>query len=259
MEKKQKQFKVPGYLIAIILILVLCIVFIFVVQVPFANNYDAYQKEHRSAVAQISLWKDYLSREETVQAAINANKREYEAKSGALYVNGTVSPDDIRTMLNNFKYDIVNMAVSQGNADGSGKTNVAGGPLYSTTVSYRFIGTEENILQTLNFLELEAPNAYYVNSISIQNYVVEAEDGDQGGSGEGEGEGEDEEGSKTTSKKPIDEEIKVSTEAPTSAVLTGDSMFEISMSISLYYFQKPADLLVSESSAESTTSSASAA
>lgn len=240
MDKKQEQkFKVPGFLLAIILILVISIIFIFAVQVPFSQNYDTYQKDHASAVSQISLWKDYLAREPQVQSYIDELKKEYESKSGSLYSNATTSPDDVRTMLKSFKYDILSLSINTGVVDSQKRKNVAGGFLYSTAVNFRFVGTEENIIQTLNYLELEAPGAYYVNNINIVNYKEKETVKDQGTS-KSDKTSKSESGDESAAEEPADddaEEIELSTTS--NAAVTAGSKYEVTINMSLYYFVEP--------------------
>ncbi len=251
----KKQFKVPGFLLAIIAILVVCIIFIFVVQVPFSQNYDKYQEDHASAVSQISLYNDYLSRADEVQKSIDKMKSEYELKSANLFANATTSPDDIRKVLTRLNYDILALSINTGVPDAQGRTTVAGGLLYSTSVNYKFVCTEENISQTLNYLELEADSAYYIDSISITNYVdpaaeAAAEAADESGEGSGEESGE---GSKSeTSKKQASDDAEIIDISGVSGVnKTADARYEVTFNMSLYYFVAPEEESVEETVEES--------
>ena len=246
MMDNKKQFKVPGFLLAIIAILVVCIIFIFVVQVPFSQNYDKYQEDHASAVSQISVYNDYLARADEVQSKIDELRTEYEQKSVNLYANATTSPDDIRAMLRSFNYDILALSINTGVPDDQGRTTVAGGLLYSTSVNYKFVCTEENISQTLNYLELEADSAYYIDSINVTNYVdpaanaQPAEDEESGeGSGDQSGEQSGEASAETSKKQASDDAEIIQISGASGVNKTGDVRYEVTINMSLYYFVAP--------------------
>ena len=58
----KKQLKIPTYFLVIIFALILCIIFVFVVQIPFSQKLDTYNRDHESVTAQISKYNDYLNR-----------------------------------------------------------------------------------------------------------------------------------------------------------------------------------------------------
>ena len=55
----KKQLKIPTYFLVIIFALILCIIFVFVVQIPFSQKLDTYNRDHESVTAQISKYNDY--------------------------------------------------------------------------------------------------------------------------------------------------------------------------------------------------------
>ena len=56
----KKQLKISGFIIAIAIILILCIIFLLAVQVPFLQKKDTYEASHASAVSQINYYNSYL-------------------------------------------------------------------------------------------------------------------------------------------------------------------------------------------------------
>jgi len=164
----KKQFKVPGFIIAIAIIIVLAIIFLITVQVRFMQNYDDYQTKHESATSKINYYNSYLARASDIEASIAEMIEEYQTKNPILYSNATTSPKEIRTMLKNLKYDIDSLSISTGVLDELGRSTVEGGRLYYTSINFKFSGTRDDLKKTLDYLELKASGAYYINSISIE-------------------------------------------------------------------------------------------
>ena len=163
----KKQLKIPTYLLVIIAILIICIIFIFAVQIPFAQKVSGYDKDHESAAKQISKYNDYLNRASEVSSKNDEMKKEYEANSRKLFTNAKMSPDDIRTSLERYNTVIKHLSINEGVADPAGKAAVGGEPLYSTAVNYRFIGTIDKVKATLDFLEYMTDGGYFVHSIKV--------------------------------------------------------------------------------------------
>jgi len=204
MNKKQQskqQITIPGFVWAIAVIIVLCIVFIFVVQAPFLQKIDKYNADHESAQSKIAMFEDYLARAEEVEANIEAMKEKYNEESKKLFVNATQTPDDIRKMVNQLNITPNSVSVSEGSVDGQGRKSSTGDPLYVTRVAINFVGTEADLLSTLDYFELESDGSYYVESLNVT-------------------------------------EVKAT---GTASVVSSDRNFNISLILSLYFFPPKVD------------------
>lgn len=169
MNKKQskQQLTIPGFVWAIAVIIILCIVFMFLVQAPFSDKIDKYNKDHESAQSKIAMFEDYLARADEVEANIARMKEEYNEESKKLFVNAYQSPDDIRNMVNKLSIQPDSVTVSESNVDSKGRTSSTGDPLYVTKVSVVFSGTEADLLSTLDYFELESDGSYYVETLNV--------------------------------------------------------------------------------------------
>lgn len=210
MDKKQ-QIKIPTYIWIIAAILVVCIIFLIFVQVPFSQKYPTYEKNHASAVAEISKYNDYIQRADEVQASIDSMKKQYEEESDQLYVNAKKTAKDIRDMLKKLDYDLSTLSVTEGVIDPQGRASSTGDPLYTTTINFTFTASYQKMLDTFEYFETESDGSYYISSMSIGG--VEDEDGKQ---------------------KDV-------------AVTSRD--YEVSLTMNLYYFNPNAELPVTKSSA----------
>ncbi len=213
----KKQLKISGFIIAIAIILILCIIFLLAVQVPFLQKKDTYEASHASAVSQINYYNSYLDNASTVEAKIASMLEEYQTKNPILYSNAGKTPNEIRAMLKNLKYEIESLSISTGNEDKLGRSTVEGGRLFSTRITFGFSGTIENLKKSLDYLELKADGAYYVNSIDIEPYVESGQ----------------------------------SAATIVSTTTGSNSMYSFQIQLSLYYFEKVEIAVASSSSASS--------
>ncbi len=163
----KKSVNIPTYIFVLIVLLIAVMVFIFLVHAPFREQRPIYESNHASAVSQISLYNDYLSRADSVQAKIDEMRAEYEERSAKLFVNAKQSPDDIRDMVNGLNYELNNFTITEGVPDSEGRSTVAGYPLYSTSIALTFTASEETLLATLDYLEIESDGSYYVNTLNV--------------------------------------------------------------------------------------------
>ncbi len=170
-QQSKQQITIPGFVWAIAVIIVLCIVFIFVVQAPFSKKIDKYNADHESAQSKIAMFEDYLARAAEVEAKIEEMKEKYNEESKKLFVNATQTPDDIRKMVNQLSITPNSVSVSEGVTDSQGRTSSTGDPLYVTSVVLNFVGTEADLLSTLDYFELESDGSYYVESLNVIEYA----------------------------------------------------------------------------------------
>ena len=75
MEKKQ-QFKIPGFVIAIAVILLVALLFLIFGFMKFTGQIDTYNRDHASATAEINKYQDYLNRSTQVEEDIARMKAE---------------------------------------------------------------------------------------------------------------------------------------------------------------------------------------
>lgn len=175
----KKQLKIPGYIWGIAFVLVLCIIYLIVVQIPFMQAKPGLDAEHASAQSQIAIYQEYTDNASTYQQKINAMIAEYQEKSAILFVNATQTREEIYTMIDNFKYQPMSVSVAQGQKDSQGRTSSSGEPLYTTTVVLTMQISSSMLLETLDYYEgnlddRSAEGAYYISSVSLQQ-VTEGE------------------------------------------------------------------------------------
>lgn len=223
----KKQLKISGFIIAIAVILVMSIIFLIAVQVPFIQNYDGYQDNHASATSKINYYNSYLDNSATVESNIASMMEEYQKKNPILYSNATKTPNEIRSILKNLKFEITSLSISTGNEDALGRTTVEGGRLFSTSINFRFSGTKEDLKKSLDYLELKADGAYYINGIDAEPYIA----------------------SNSAAGTTSGEDNSVTSVATTTSKT---AKYDYTVSMSLYYFEK-VDLEAAVSSSQSST------
>ena len=202
----KKQLKISGFIIAIGVIIVMAIVFLFAVQVPFLLFVVGYKEKHESATSKINYYNSYLSNANSVESAIASMIEVYQTKNPILFSNATKTPNEIRTVLKKLKYEISALSIATGVEDEQGRTTVEGGRLMATSINFRFTGTADEIKKTLDYLELQADGAYYINAVTYAPHVTQA---------------------------AVAGESSVSTTSSTKG-----AKYDFSVSMSLYYFEK---------------------
>lgn len=244
MDKKQ-QISIPKYIWVIAGILVICIIFLIVVQVPFSQKLGDYNKKHDSAAAEISKYNYYLANASQISKSIVEMSKEYETKSEKLFVNGTKTADDIRTMIEKLDYEPTSVSVQPGVQDSEGRMSSAGDPLYTTIVKLTFTATEEEIINTLKYFESESKGSYYISQISVkpaqesQDIAIVSEDEESQASGDG---SEAASSSSASSSK---------TSIPNSDNTDNGDKIDAELTINLYYFNQAMNVGTSSASDES--------
>lgn len=213
----KKQLKISGFIIAIAVILVLSIIFLIAVQVPFLQKKDDFETKHASATSKINYYNSYLNNASAIESNIASMINEYQTKNPILYNNATKTPNEIRSVLNNLKYELTSLSIATGVADSRGRTTVEGGKLLATAINFRFSGTKDDLKKSLDYLEMEADGTYYINSVTVDPHV--------------------ESGSTSA--------------ASTRGVAGAGIKYDFMIQMSLYYFEKIEVVVASSSSASS--------
>ena len=167
MENKQ-QMKIPKFIWALAVILVICLIFLIAFQVPFSQKIDTYAKDHASAEAQISQYKDYIARSTEVKSKISKLQKEVSETNVKLTVNASKTADDVREMLKNIDYDFSTLSVQEGQPDEEGRMSETGDPLYATSITFSFTSTEQKLVETLKYFESKSDGSYFITRMNIK-------------------------------------------------------------------------------------------
>ncbi|MBQ8134581.1 MAG: hypothetical protein IJ192_09285 [Clostridia bacterium] len=178
MENKQ-QVKIPKFIWGLAVILVISIIFLIAVQMPFSQKIDTYNKDHASAEAQISQYKDYIERTAEVKSKISKLQKDVSETNAKLTVNASKTADDIRDMLKNIDYDFTTLSVQEGQPDEEGRMSETGDPLYATSITFSFTATEQKLIDTLRYFESESDGSYFITNMNIQEPVDFADTGEE--------------------------------------------------------------------------------
>lgn len=246
---------IPKYIFALIAIILVCLIFLFVVQMPFLSAQPQLEKQHQADASQLQIYQDAYANRESLAADVKSMKEKYESDSASLFVNANKSPSDIMKMLSSSKTEPTTYSISEPRADKKGRKSSGGDTLYSTDISIVFDSLDDVEIETvLNYFESVSNGAYYVDEVTvkaIEKKVTATDAEDSEGSGDGESKVE----SKTESKSGSTKDVL------TSLYYTGK--YEVSITLKLYYFlaadQTPEALqkAIEETSKSTSTSSSS--
>lgn len=217
---------IPKYIFGIIAIVLVAIIFIFTVQVPFAQKQPELEKQHQADASQLKIYQDAYANRESLAANVSSMKAKYEKDSQDLFINATKSPQDIMDMISASKVQPTTYSVSEQTADSKGRTSSSGEPLYSTNISIIFNSLDETEIATvLDYFEAQSEGAYYIDNISIA--AIQKED------------------TKTTvdEAEESEENEKSKVENTDNTAVNGDyntlyfsGRYQVSITLMLYYF-----------------------
>lgn len=174
---EKKQVKVPKYLIAIIIIVLLSAVFLIAVMVPFLQQKPDYDEKHESAEKEKAMLNPYVDNKETIQASLDVLKADYSKKNKVIFENAKKTPLDVRDIIKKYSdVRFVSLVLSEGAEEGAGITTVEGGALKSSGVSLVLNATASDLLNILDYIEIKANGTYYIAGFSSEKMTEDIED-----------------------------------------------------------------------------------
>lgn len=221
---------IPKYIFALIAIILVCLIFLFVVQMPFLSEQPKLEKQHQADASQLKIYQDAYANESNLKAEVESMKEEYESKSASFFINANKSPEDIIKMLAASKTEPTTYSISEPRADKKGRKSSTGDTLYSTDISIAFDSLDDVEIETvLNYFETTSNGAYYVDDMTVKAIekkitANDAENSEGSGSGESSAESKEESSKTGTSTKDV----------LTSLYYTGK--YKVSITLKLYYF-----------------------
>ena len=165
---EKKQVKIPGYLIAIIITVLLSGIFLFAVMVPFLQQKPDYDEKHESAEKEKASLNPYVENKESIQASIDLLKADYNKKNKVLFQNSRASIRDVVKLIKDYGVKVSYVQTTNGVADAS-ITTVEGGALKKSSVNLTIKATESKYREVLDFIEIDAPRTYYIEHMDFQN------------------------------------------------------------------------------------------
>lgn len=166
---EKKDIKISGWVIAIIVIVVLSGIFLFAVQMPFAQKYDDYESKHNSFASVKASYDKVLADADNIKAHIKTMQEDYKAKNPVLFQNAVATTNEIEAIHKKVKGVVFGaVRVGEGQEDVQGRTSVEGTPLMATEIQYTFTCNEKAFYEVLNYLEITAKGTYYIKTISYE-------------------------------------------------------------------------------------------
>lgn len=215
---------IPKYIFALIAIVLVCLIFLFVVQIPFLSEQPKLEKQHQADASQLQIYQNAYAGRESLTAEINSMKEKYESDSASLFVNANQSPSDIIKMLSQSKTEPTTYKISDPKADKKARKSSGGDTLYSTDISIVFDSLDDVEIETvLNYFESVSNGAYYVDDVNIKAIEKKQTVSDKENADDKKEESKKEESKSNSTKDVI-----------TSLYYTGK--YEVSITLKLYYF-----------------------
>ena len=128
------------------------VIFIFVVLTPLFKNIPKYETDHASAVSAIKKYDDTLENAQAIEKRITELTQSYEEKQAELFIDSKQSIEDLQSIFEDLNINMINLTRGIGVADSLGRTSTGGYPLYSTSLSFSYVGSMDTTKKLLNYL-----------------------------------------------------------------------------------------------------------
>lgn len=176
MAKTENNKKVPGALIAVVVVIVAIAAFVPTVYMPYKNKKPKMDSEHQEALNTMSYWDESIRNQATIEADIANLTAQWEKYRKDMFVEPMSTLKDLNTSLTDQGMRVTGFSQGDAQPDDSGTVTAEGNPLYYTTVTVTAIGDRDQLLNFLKYVEEESIGAYYVKT--LESKPIEVKDSD---------------------------------------------------------------------------------
>ena len=160
-----KKNKIPGSIIAFLVLLIVFVIILVALVVPTITKLPKYNEDNASISAQIADCDDVLANQTSVEAKIDEMTQQYNENQEALYIDAKSSVEDLQSIFADLGIDMSSLNRGESIQDDQGRTSKGGVPLFKTNLSFSYNGSEENTLKLVHYLEQESKGCYFINSL----------------------------------------------------------------------------------------------
>ena len=162
-----KKNKIPGSIIAFLILLIVFVIILVALVVPTITKLPKYNEDHATISAQIADCDDVLANQTSVEAKIDEMTKQYNENQENLYIDAKSSVKDLQDIFADLGIDMTSLTRGEGVQDAQGRTSMGGIPLYYTNLMFSYTGTKDKTLQLIHYLEQESKGCYFIDSLSI--------------------------------------------------------------------------------------------
>lgn len=160
-----KKSKIPGSIIAFLVLLVVFVIILVALVVPTVTGISKYNDDHAAISAKIADCDSVLADQPNVEKRIEEMTKQYDENQESLYIDAKSSVEDLQAIFADLGIDMTTLNRGESIQDDQGRTSTGGIPLYKTNLSFSYIGSEENTLKLVHYLEQESKGCYFIDTL----------------------------------------------------------------------------------------------
>ena len=164
--------KVPGALVAAVVVVVAIAAFVPTVYIPYKNKKPAMDAAHQEALDTIAYLDSSIENQAAIEADIDDLEKQWAEYEKNMFVNANAALSDLVEAIDGC--GIVQTSYSQGDPmpDESGTVTAEGNPLYYMGINLSGNATREDLLKFLKYVEQDSVGCYYVQTLNTTPYDV---------------------------------------------------------------------------------------
>ena len=182
MAKNEKAKKIPGALVAAVVVIIAIIAFVPTVYLPYKEKKPGMDAAHQEALDTIAYYDKSIENQPVIEAEIADLQKQWEKYQKDMFVDHTTALADINNAIMDRDIELLTIATGTPTPDASGTVTAEGAPLYVINIRLNIKCDRENLLSLLKFVEKESVGCYYVQT--LQSNPVEVLDSDGKPTGE---------------------------------------------------------------------------
>ncbi len=178
MAKTENAKKVPGALVAAVVVIVAIAAFVPTVYMPYKNKKPAMDEAHKEALDTIEYYDNSIKNQASIEAEINDLQAQWDKYQEDMFVDAKTTIKDLTRAID-ARGDIIdlNIKVESATPDPSGLVTADGNPLYFNKIKLTGRCDRETLLSLLKFIEEDSIGHYYVQKYESKPVEVTDSDG----------------------------------------------------------------------------------
>lgn len=177
MAKSENNKKVPGALVAAVVVVVAIAAFVPTVYMPYKNKKPGMDSEHQEALDTIAYYEDSIADQDNIEAEIADLTAQWEKYRKTMFVEPQTALNDLNTALDDNEINVVSYKQDDAKQDESETVTAEGNPLYYVPISIECEASREQLLSFLKYVEQESVGAYFVKTLESEPIEVKDSDG----------------------------------------------------------------------------------
>ena len=177
MAKSENNKKVPGALVAAVVVVVAIAAFVPTVYMPYKNKKPGMDSEHQEALDTIAYYEDSIADQENIEAEIADLTAQWEKYRKSMFVEPQTALNDLNTALDNEGITVLSYKQEDAKPDESETVTAEGNPLYYVPINIECQADRDQLLNFLKYVEKESVGAYFVKNLESEPSALKDSDG----------------------------------------------------------------------------------